>query len=555
MKMKLVLILLGCTVSAMGVNEKIVKSSVKNVTVFTQGAQVYRSASFSIPQGSSEIVIQGVSAAINPASIQAGGKGEFTITDVRHTIKYPEPPKPVSTELPKEVQKEISMLEDSLSEIGFRREALEDKKTSLLMEKDMIMKNKLSHGEGKSDSLPILKQAMEFFRVKLNDINTQLNSIKREEARLDKTTNGLNERLNDLRAYKNQEPQKKYEPVHQIIVGVTADQPTSGIIEVNYMVNGAGWVPTYDLRSSSPSAPVTLTYKANVYQNTGEEWNDVNLRLSTSDPNRSTVKPALPVWYLNYYNTPRQVTLSSKAARDANVLNSVASDANLSKAEDDIKSMPPAQSAANYSQLIESMTNVMFDISLPYTIPSDGANHLVSIKNGTLPATYFHYLVPKMESEAFLVAKVTGWDDLSLLPGQANVFFDGTYVGQTVINPAVINDTMELSLGRDNGITITRTKLPIKENSKLLGSDITKTFAYELRMKNSRGKAINLIVEDQIPVAQSKEIKVEMKNKGDAEYNEQTGLLQWKLNLDPKAYKTLGFSFEVTYDKNKALYF
>ena len=204
MKMKLVLILLGCTVSAMGVNEKIVKSSVKNVTVFTQGAQVYRSASFSIPQGSSEIVIQGVSAAINPASIQAGGKGEFTITDVRHTIKYPEPPKPVSTELPKEVQKEISMLEDSLSEIGFRREALEDKKTSLLMEKDMIMKNKLSHGEGKSDSLPILKQAMEFFRVKLNDINTQLNSIKREEARLDKTTNGLNERLNDLRAYNNQ---------------------------------------------------------------------------------------------------------------------------------------------------------------------------------------------------------------------------------------------------------------------------------------------------------------------------------------------------------------
>lgn len=545
------ILLLALTASAS--NEKNVKSSVKNVTVFTQGAQVFRSSSVSLSQGVTDLVFQGVSPFINPTSVQAGGKGDFVVLEVRHQIKYPEPTKPVDGTLPKEVVKEIKLLEDSLTEIGFVHDELADKRVALQMEKDMIMKNKLSNGEGKSDSLPILKQAMEFFRLKLNDINSQLNKIKRDEQKNAASTNLINVRLADLRKYKNsEEPKKVYEPIHQVIVTVSADAPTTATVDVSYMISNAGWVPSYDLRSTTASAPVQLTYKANVFQTSGEDWNDVKLKLSTSNPNRSNIKPALPTWYINYYTAQRETKIPT-GARSTTIGNTTMTDIEFDAAKKDMNEMTPAQSAANYSQLVETMANVMFEINLPYSIPSDGATHIVSVKTSNLPATYYHYLVPKIESEAFLLAKVTGWEDLNLLPGSANVFYEGTFVGETVLNPAVINDTLDLAFGRDNGITITRTKLPVKESNKLIGNDITKTIAYELRMKNNKSKAINLIVEDQIPISQNKDIKVEMVEIEKADYNLQTGLLKWNLSVNPKEYKTLKFSYEVTYNKDMPL--
>lgn len=540
-------------ISAHATNEKIVKSSVKNVTVFTQGAQVFRSSTVSLSPGVTELVFQGVSPFIKPTSIQAGGKGDFIVTEVKHNIKYPEPEKPSDGTVPKEVTREIKLLEDSLVEIGFIREELDEKQIALQLEKDMIMKNKLTNGGGKSDSLPVLKQAMEFFRLKLNDINAQLNKLKRDEKRNENANLKVNARLNDLRTYKNSEqPTKVYEPIHQVIVTVSAEAQTTGTVEVSYMIANAGWVPSYDLRSSTASAPVQLTYKANVFQTSGEDWNDVKLKLSTSNPNKSNVKPTLPPWYLNYYTQKVPVNLS-QGARSMKDENAEMSYRELDAMKKEMNELTPAQSASNYSQLIESMANVMFEINLPYTIPSDGATHVVSVKSSNLPATYYHYLVPKVESEAFLLAKVTGWEELSLLPGTANVFYEGTYVGETVLNPAVINDTLDLAFGRDNGIMVTRTKLPVKESSKLLGNDITKTIVYELRLKNNKSKAVNLIVEDQIPLAQSKDIKVEVKDVGKSDYNSQTGSLKWSLSVNAKEYKTVRFSYDVTYNKDMPL--
>ncbi len=543
--------MLFVVLNAQASNEKQVKSFVKNVTVFTQGAQVFRSSAVSLSPGVSDLFFSGISPFVNASSVQAGGKGDFIVLEVKHKIKYPEPAKPSETVVPKEVSREIKLLEDSLTEINFSKEDVNERKASLIMEKDMITKNKLSKGEGKSDSLPVLKDAMEFFRLKLNDINSQLARIKREEQKIFDKTSKITARLEVLRKYNNSEvPKTVYEPIHQIIVTVSADAAVTGTVDVSYMVSQAGWVPSYDLRSTTAAAPVQCTYKANVFQTTGEEWNNVKLKLSTSNPNRSNVKPALPPWYINYYLQQREVILGARAKSPSNTNSS---NNEMFDAKKDMDELSPSQSAANYTQLIETMANVMFDINLPYSIPSDGANHIVPVKTSELPAVYYHYLVPKVESEAFLIAKVTGWENLNLLPGRANVFYEGTYVGETVLNPAVINDTLELAFGRDNGITVTRTKLPVKETNKLLGSEITKTIVYELRMKNNKSKNINLIVEDQIPVSQNKDIKVEMKDNGKSEYNIQTGLLQWNVAMNSKEYKTLKFSYAVTFNKDMPL--
>ncbi len=553
MKKSMLVAILFIAINAQASNEKSVKSSIRKVTVFTQAAQVFRNATVNLNPGVTELVFTGISPFINPASVQAGGRGSFVVLDVKHHIKYPEPPKPSDGALPKEIQKEIQLTEDSISELGFIREELNDKKNALQLEKDMITKNKLTQGEGKSDSLPVLKQAMDFFRLKLNDINAQLGKINRTVKRNLADNTRLTARLNDLKTYKNSEdPKKNYEPVHEVIVSVSADEATTAAVDVSYMVSQAGWTPSYDLRSSTAAAPVQLTYKANVYQQCGEDWKDVQLKLSTSNPNRSNNKPALPPWYINYFTANREVKFP-QAARSKSGANLDAANEELYALKKDMDQLSAAESAANYSQMIETMTNVEFDIKLAYTIPSDGISHMVSIKTSELPASYYHFLVPKVESEAFLVAKVTGWEDLNLLPGQANVFYEGTYVGETVLNPSIINDTLELALGRDNGITVTRTKLPVKENNKLLGNEVTKTITYELRMKNNKVKALNLIIEDQIPLTQNKDIKIEMKENSNATYNDKSGLLSWNTIINSKEYKTFKFSYSVTSNRDMPL--
>lgn len=554
MKNYLVMLLLLCSFHVMGGNEKTVKSTVSKVTVFTKGAQVHRSAPVTLSGGVTQLIFSGLSPQIKPSSIQAGGKGAFVVLDVKHEIKYPEPPAPVVSELPKEIIREIALLEDSLAEIRFKSDDLREKRSALQLEKDMILKNKLARAEGKSDSLEVLMKAMDFFHKKLAELNTQLGKLSRDEMRNTKLQTLLSTRLGELKTFKqSNEPEKKYEPIHQVIVTVSAEAPVSGTVDINYMVTEAGWIPSYDLRSTSPSEPVQLTYKADVYQNTGENWDDVNLKLSTSNPNRSHIKPQLPAWYITYYTGLREVVVPgmarSKSSANINTLSSKDEEA----LSDNIKKLSAAESSANYAQLVETMTNVEFNIKLNYSIPSDGIAHTVAVKSDKLPATYVHYLVPKLDSEAFLLARVTGWENLNLLPGKANLFYEGTYVGETVLNPSVINDTLDLALGKDNGITVTRTRLPVKEANKLLGSDITKTISWELRFKSNKSKPVHLIVEDQAPLSNIATIKVAMKDQGNASYNTTNGLLKWDFNLDPKAYKALKFTYEVTHNKDMPL--
>jgi len=546
-KILIVCFLLSGT-AAFAANEKNVKSTVQHVTVFTQGAQVFRSSAVTVQPGTTRLIFGGISPSVLASTIQAGGKGNFIVLDVKHNIRYPEPPKESEEALPAEILKETKRLEDSLITLGFDRDDLSEKEKALLLEKNMIQKNKLALGEGKSDSLAVLKQAMEFFRLKLNDINAQLGRIRRDGQRLQVRTAAVNARLNDLKTYRSNIPEKKYEPVHEVWVTVNSMEAVTGLVEVSYMVSDAGWTPSYDLRSGNTSAPVQLTYKANVYQRTGEDWEEVDLKLSTGNPNQSGTKPELPVWVLNYY-FPQRTYSGADATMPAAAMESKA-DKDLQK---QFNELGAAQTAAHYTQVIETMTRVEFDVKIPCSIPSDGTSYTVPVKTADLPASYTHYLIPKLDREAFLVARVTGWEALSLLPGSATVFFDGTYVGQTMLNPMVLDDTLDLSLGRDKGIAITRNRLPSTERNKLLGNEITKTFTYELKMKNSKSGKVNLVIQDQIPVTQNKEIKIELKEKGAAMYNQTTGMLRWDMTLNSRENKTFGFSYEVTYDKGRQL--
>lgn len=530
-----------------------VKSKVSTVTVFPGSAQVTRTSTFSAGSGINEIVFENVSVYLNTSSIQAKGKGNFTILDVKFRYKQPELVLPVqSGELPPKIVREISLLEDSLAYLNFDLSDITSQIDAYNLEKSILLNNQLVKGNG-GDTITELKATMEYFRLRINDINNQVQKLRKQEFVMRKSYNRMNLRLNDLKAYNQQQnpAQPAKSPIPQIVVVVSCDAAVNGNLEISYMVNNAGWSPSYDLKTTGIDQPVQLIYKADVWQNTGEDWENSKLRLSTITPSANNVKPVLPVFYLNYY-TYNTITYSggSRSKKDAFTETEKAS-APSSGSDYEVD----AGYAYDYTSAIQTMTNVEFEIKLPYSVPSDGQVHIIPIQNEIIPTNYVYHIVPKLESQAFLVAKLTDWQKLDLLPGNANIYFDGTFVGETQINPATLSDTLELALGRDRSLQIQRKQTKNETLNKLVGNTATKTITYEISVKNTKMVKTDIVLQDNIPLSLVEEIKVNLADKGKAYHSESTGLLQWNDKLAAGETKKYSYTYTVEYDKSKPINF
>lgn len=534
-------------ISGILANEKKVDSKITHVTVFPNSAQVTRSGSFSIQPGMSQIIFENVSPYLNQSGIQAKGKGNFTILDVKFRTKQPEIVLPTSNELPPKIINEIELLRDSIVFLNFDLTKVQDNIYSLELEKQILLNNQLVKGHG-GDTITELKATMEYFRTKISDINDRIITHKQDQFKLNKKLTRMNKRLTELEAYNQQQNPlpKDNKIIYQIIVTINADYAVNGSIDVSYTVTNAGWLPTYDLKTSGIENPVQLIYKANVWQNTGEEWNKANLKLSTITPSANNVKPVLPIFYLNYYNYNVVQTTSSSSKRESRTMAGAPSAAEEMDLDD-------ANYAYNYTYVAQTMTNVEFDIKIPYTVPSDGQYHIIPIQNETISTKYVYHIVPKIETQAFLIAKLTDWQKLDLLPGQANIYFDGTFVGETQINPSTLSDTLELALGRDRSLQIQRKQTINKTEKKLVGTIVTKQIGFEITIKNTKMANVDIVVQDNIPISTNDEIKVKVLNDGKSNYSESSGILTWFNPLKAGETKKLSFSYEIEYDSAKPI--
>ena len=148
-------------------------------------------------------------------------------------------------------------------------------------------------------------------------------------------------------------------------------------------------------------------------------------------------------------------------------------------------------------------------------------------------AVFQYYAAPKMDKDAFLLAKVSGWSGLNLLNGNASIYFEGNYVGQSVINPNITSDTMDLGLGRDKRIVITRELKKEFSQTKFMGSNIVKEFKYEITVKNLKKEPVTLLLTDQFPITRNGDIKININEYSGAAFDETTGQLTWRLEMAP----------------------
>jgi uncharacterized protein (TIGR02231 family) len=535
MKRLMIFACLFCSVAAFSQTEAPTESKISSVTVFLNKAQVNRLAKTNVPSGKTTLVLGGLSPQLDPQSIQVGGKGKFTIMGTSHRLNY-------LNEFNK--PRRLVVLQDSLTMLQQSVAFENSQKEVLNREEQLILANQKISGTNQNLTVAELKAMADFFRSRLTELVSS-------RMKIDEKAKTLNEKIAKVQRQLNEQRDMYNRNTSEILVTIQADAATAVELDLNYVVGNAGWSPVYDLRAVDTKSPIQLAYKASVYQATGEEWNNVHLVLSTANPNLGGLKPELAAWYLEFYQpiAMRGYSSKKKSMGAPTAMRAMAS-GEMDKL--DIKA-EEAATLDQFTTVVETSLNVEFDISIPQTVSSSAKPTVVDVKSNSVNASYEYAVAPKLDLDAFLLAKVTGWEDLNLLPGEANIFFEGTFVGKTFIDPNNIRDTLSVSMGRDKRIVVKREKVKNLSSRKVIGTNEKQESAWEITVRNTKSENVMIIVEDQIPVSQNNQIEVIVIDNGGAKQDIYSGKLTWKLNLKPAENKKLAYKFEVKYPKGRTI--
>lgn len=533
----LVLSFFAVPAMVLGQAVKEVKAEIKAVTVFLNHAQINSSARTNVTAGQTELALTNIPGAIDVNSIQVEAQGRVTIYGVRFDHDYL---------LRNQKPRELTVAEDSLNFYVNSVRALTDQIEVYRIEEGMVRANQSIGGQQKGVSVDDLEEVADFFRQRLTAIRANIQKAENRLVRVNENVQRFQKQVQNLGG--------RNQPANgRILVTVSAEANTPVGLDISYVVHNAGWQPVYDLRVADTRNPVKLQYKANVFQNTGVNWNNVKLTLTTNNPTIGAAKPELQPWYLSIYAPQPRAQQLSEVSVTADESRRPRAKGGRQESAQSYAAPPlePARDLSSEVSVAQSGVAVEFKINVPYSVPADGKKHLVDIQQYEMKSSYAYSAVPKLAPEAFLMAHVMGWEDFNILPGEANVFLDGTFTGKTFLNPQNTGDTLSFSLGRDKKVVLTRDKVKELKSKGFLGNNVKETRGYQITVRNTKDQAIDLTLEDQIPVSNNSQIEVELLEAGGGTLDKTTGKITWQLKLNPNETKKIPLRFEVKYPKNQ----
>jgi uncharacterized protein (TIGR02231 family) len=205
------------------------------------------------------------------------------------------------------------------------------------------------------------------------------------------------------------------------------------------------------------------------------------------------------------------------------------------------------------TQLVYNPTTVEIEVADPYSIKSNGERTLVDLKTYEIPSTYRYTAIPKLDKDAFLLAEISDWSQYNLLEGESNLYFEEGFVGRSILNPAALQDTLQISMGRDRSIVMQREKVDQFSKKRSVGSNITESRGYEISLKNNKSQAVTLQLKDQIPVSVNSNITVTTGELSGGTLDPLTGIVTWEITLPPGGQQKLSLRYEVKYPKSERI--
>jgi uncharacterized protein (TIGR02231 family) len=514
--------------------EKEIQAEIKHVTVFPDRAQVNHETEVSLAPGRTNLKLSGLSPYIDSQSVQVKGAGDFTILAVNQQNNFLQnlEDNPEVKNIRNQIETLTLKVEDEKAAIA----VLQEKASFLTANKGLLVKETSVTTEHVRSIIDLYTSNME--EVTMATLKRQ-RQIKEYEKQIDALQKQISTRL-----------EKEQLPSGEITVTVSADKQVSGKLAFSYVASNAGWYPSYDIRVEDIKNPVTIVYKANVFQNTGTPWKNVKLSFSNATPWVSGNIPELYPWFVDFYAPPTPMP-RNRAVSKREALPSAAAEIAEEKASDEVMLFAVARGPEVQKQVGE--TTVTYDIAVPYTLSSDGKIQTVEIQKLTSPADYRYLTLPKKSQLAYLTANLTNWAELNLQGGEATLYFENSFVGKSYLDVNQLTDTLTLSLGTDNSILIKREKRKDFTSRKVLGSNKTETYSYLLTVRNNKANPVSLTLKDQIPVSSNSIIEVESEELSGGKLNEQTGYVTWDLVLKPSESKEIVLTYSVKYPRDRTL--
>lgn len=507
----------------------------KKVTVFLAGAQISAQAKIQLKEGNNEILFSDLSPNINANSIQVRGLNKASINSIQFDVTFLQQQK-ISAEL-KDLKNQIELLKDQISLKESRISGLESE------ESVMIQNKKLNSNEANS-SLTQLKNYAAYYRQRSEEINNQLYLLKKERDELQKEIGSIQREINKLEG-------RNRKSRGQIKLVLNSEISQSSSLEITYLVNDAGWNPSYELRAKNTKSPVDFLYQANIYQNTGDDWKDVDLTLSTADPTQRGQKPTLLPYFLNFYSPQKYKEANTYSVND-HMDAETALEEQVQGTKVSIRGMASADSNANKRvKKIEQLSVMSFQLPKKYSIQSNEEALKVKLDQQNLEAEFEYYVAPVLDPTVYLTCTLKDWQTLDLLPGEASIYFEDTYVSVIFIDANASADEFLISLGSDQNIVAERKQVNKMKSKSFFRSNQIVEKEFEISLRNNKNTNIEVKLEDRLPISQNSDIKVSDETYDGAKLEKDTGILTWEVQLDAKAKKTHKFSYKVTFPKGE----
>ena len=503
-------------------------AKISEATVFLRGARLTYNTSANIPAGRSALIVKGLPYRFDVNSLVVSVGGNATLLSVLPRASSKEPID----------DKRFTALDDTLKKLRREHLWLLQQKSMLDAEENVLNANQSLGNTNVSFTANELKLLLDFYRIKINDIRLKKFENEAKDEKLAQQIAKVNEQLNEIRGRNK---------LNSTDLEIQFISKSAGInnLTIDLMVNEARWEPVYEIRSKSTLKEVNLGIRANVFQQTGQNWDKIPLTLSTSQNNvRGNRLPILNPSYVTIYQ-PQPVAKYNRQAYSNAPQVAASYDEG---AEVAMKATGKVKYEVNTTS---TPLSVEYEIVLPQSITSGTRANQVIVEDIKLPATFSYRSIPKLDKAVFLVGGITNWGSYNLLPAEASVFLENNYMGKTYIDPSAVSDTLFVPFGNDARINVSRTRLTDYTKKRFLGTNASETFGYEITVKNNNTNLIELIIEDQIPISTGSDIEITVEKLDGALYDKETGKLTWKIEAKPGQSKKLTFVFTVKYPKDK----
>ncbi len=512
------------------------------VTVYPDRALTARQATLTLKPGSYVVIFDNLPVLLEDDSVRVEGKGSAAVTIAGLEIKR--------AFLAESGEERVKALDEEIRTLEQRSAVLEAKKSGLAAQKAFLESIRVAWGERISKELAGGRPTAAELQEAATLIGNGITKIQEQTLALAGEQQTLRNKIDALRRQRDESIGSLQQESKSVEVTLDVAREGSLTLTLTTLLPQAGWVPTYDVRLGADAKSATLTFRALVRQQTGEDWNAVDVTLSTARPATGGTPPELSPWHIALFR-PQPSRSEERLFRAAAAPAMLSKMAEYSADAAGIDELIEAEAAVATAQLSDELTSVSFHIPRPLDIPADGSEQGSVVAQAELPVSMTFLAVPKLTPAVFLKAEMVNQGAYPLLPGKVNTFAGNTYTGSAQLRKVAAGETFDLFFGSDDQLTVKREELKQHKEAGVFGSNRA-SYRYRIEVQNLRKEAVTVTLRDQLPLADDAEIKITLEEPTlKPEEVRDDGRITWQLPLRAGEKKELSFGIVVEYPKER----